>query len=169
MLDLSDVSRRLVSPGKGILAADESNASADKRLASYGIGTGEEMHRKFRDLFLNTPGIEEYLSGVILYKETLGQKAESGEPFPELLRLKGIIPGIKVDEAASLGGTLSVLAETAMPVSYVSEGQRVPEDLRPARSLELVSRAVQLAKATGAAADEDLLRRRYGEVAHALA
>jgi flagellar biosynthesis protein FlhF len=62
-----------------------------------------------------------------------------------------------------------VLAETAMPVSYVSEGQRVPEDLRPARALELVSRAVQLAKATGAAADEDLLRRRYGEVAHALA
>ena len=75
----------------------------------------------------------------------------------------------KVDEAASLGGILSVLAETAMPISYVSEGQRVPEDLRPARALELVSRAVQLAKATGAAADEDLLRRRYGEVAHALA
>jgi flagellar biosynthesis protein FlhF len=75
----------------------------------------------------------------------------------------------KVDEAASLGGTLSVLANTAIPVSYVSEGQRVPEDLRPARALELVSRAVQLAKATGAAADEDLLRRRYGEVAHALA
>jgi flagellar biosynthesis protein FlhF len=75
----------------------------------------------------------------------------------------------KVDEAASLGGILSVLAEAAMPISYVSEGQRVPEDLRPARALELVSRAVQLAKATGAAADEDLLRRRYGEVAHALA
>lgn len=75
----------------------------------------------------------------------------------------------KVDEAASLGGILSVLAETAMPISYVSEGQRVPEDLRPARALELVSRAVQLAKATGAAADEDLLKRRYGDVAHALA
>jgi flagellar biosynthesis protein FlhF len=75
----------------------------------------------------------------------------------------------KVDEAASLGGILSVLAESAIPVSYVSEGQRVPEDLRPARALELVSRAVQLAKATGAAADEDLLKRRYGDVAHALA
>jgi flagellar biosynthesis protein FlhF len=75
----------------------------------------------------------------------------------------------KVDEAASLGGILSVLADSAMPIAYVSEGQRVPEDLRPARALELVSRAVQLAKATGAAADEDLLRRRYGEVAHALA
>ncbi len=75
----------------------------------------------------------------------------------------------KVDEAASLGGILSVLADTAMPISYVSEGQRVPEDLRPARALELVSRAVQLAKSSGAAADEDLLRRRYGDVAHALA
>jgi flagellar biosynthesis protein FlhF len=75
----------------------------------------------------------------------------------------------KVDEAASLGGVLSVLARTELPISYVSEGQRVPEDLRPARSLELVSSAVQLAKSSGAAADEDLLRRRYGEVAHALA
>jgi flagellar biosynthesis protein FlhF len=74
-----------------------------------------------------------------------------------------------VDEAASLGGVLSVLAQTEMPIAYVSEGQRVPEDLRPARALELVSRAVQLAKATGATADEDLLRRRYGDVAHALA
>jgi flagellar biosynthesis protein FlhF len=75
----------------------------------------------------------------------------------------------KVDEAASLGGILSVLARSELPISYVSEGQRVPEDLRPARTLELVSRAVQLAKTSGAAADEDLLRRRYGEVAHVLA
>jgi flagellar biosynthesis protein FlhF len=75
----------------------------------------------------------------------------------------------KVDEAASLGGVLSVLTRAQLPISYVSEGQRVPEDLRPARALELVSSAVQLAKTSGAAADEDLLRRRYGEVAHALA
>ena len=75
----------------------------------------------------------------------------------------------KVDEAASLGGILSVLARAELPISYVSEGQRVPEDLRPARALELVSSAVQLAKSSGAAADEDLLRRRYGDVAHALA
>jgi flagellar biosynthesis protein FlhF len=75
----------------------------------------------------------------------------------------------KVDEAASLGGVLSVLTRAQLPISYVSEGQRVPEDLRPARALELVSSAVQLAKSSGAAADEDLLRRRYGEVAHALA
>lgn len=75
----------------------------------------------------------------------------------------------KVDEAASLGGVLSVLTRADLPISYVSEGQRVPEDLRPARALELVSSAVKLAKTSGAAADEDLLRRRYGDIAHALA
>jgi flagellar biosynthesis protein FlhF len=75
----------------------------------------------------------------------------------------------KVDEAASLGGMLSILMRARLPIAYVSEGQRVPEDLRPARSLELVSSAVQLAQMTGAVADEDLLKRRFGEVAHALA
>ena len=75
----------------------------------------------------------------------------------------------KVDEAASLGGTLSVLMRARLPISYVSEGQRVPEDLRPARSLELITSAVQLRAASGAAADEDLLKRRFGELAHALA
>jgi flagellar biosynthesis protein FlhF len=75
----------------------------------------------------------------------------------------------KMDEAASLGGALSVLSRAALPISYVSEGQRVPEDLRPARALELVSCAVQLAQASNATADEDLLGRRFGEIAHALA
>jgi flagellar biosynthesis protein FlhF len=74
----------------------------------------------------------------------------------------------KLDEAASLGGALSALIRARLPVSYVSEGQRVPEDLRPARALELVSTAVRLAKASGAAADEDLLRRRFGKTAHAI-
>jgi flagellar biosynthesis protein FlhF len=75
----------------------------------------------------------------------------------------------KVDEATSLGGVLSTLIDARLPISYMSEGQRVPEDLRPARALELVTSAVQLAKSNGAAADEDLLKRRFGEVAHALA
>ena len=75
----------------------------------------------------------------------------------------------KVDEAVSLGGTLSVLVRARLPVAYVSEGQRVPEDLRPARSEELIAAAVQLAQTNGAAADEELLKRRFGDVAHALA
>jgi len=73
----------------------------------------------------------------------------------------------KLDEAASLGGALSLLIRARLPVAYVSGGQRVPEDLSPARALELVSSAVRLAKANGATADEDLLRRRFGKVAHA--
>jgi fructose-bisphosphate aldolase class I len=99
MTDLSSIAASLLAPGKGILAADESDASADdKRLAPYGIETGPEMRRKFRDLLLAAPGIEEYLTGVILYKETLTQKADDGTPFAELLASHGIIPGIKVDE-----------------------------------------------------------------------
>lgn len=89
----------LMASGKGILAADESEKSADeKRLAAFGIGTGPEMRRKFRDLLLATPGIEQYLSGVILHAETLTQDADSGTPFAELLSAQGILPGIKVDE-----------------------------------------------------------------------
>ncbi|HLJ39288.1 MAG TPA: flagellar biosynthesis protein FlhF [Steroidobacteraceae bacterium] len=72
----------------------------------------------------------------------------------------------KVDEAASLGGLLSVLIRHRLAVAYVSGGQRVPEDLQPARALELVSQAVQLAKSTEASADEDLLRRRFGRNHH---
>ncbi|HWH06983.1 MAG TPA: class I fructose-bisphosphate aldolase [Candidatus Paceibacterota bacterium] len=98
MIDLSDIARQLVAPGKGLLAADESTASADKRLIQYGITPSVEARRKYRDLFLATPGIEAYISGVILYQETLDQAADDGTPFPELLASRGIIPGIKVDE-----------------------------------------------------------------------
>lgn len=99
MIDLSENAKALMAPGKGLLAADESNESTDaKRLTPNGISTGEEMHRQFREMLLDAPGIEKYLSGVILYKETLGQKSDSGVPFPELLSTRGIIPGIKVDE-----------------------------------------------------------------------
>lgn len=98
MTDLLEIARMLVHPGKGILAADESTKSADARLASYGIETGEEMRRKERDMLLSCPGIEEYLSGVILYDETLKQKGNDGRLFGEILSSRGIIPGIKVDE-----------------------------------------------------------------------
>jgi flagellar biosynthesis protein FlhF len=75
----------------------------------------------------------------------------------------------KLDEATSIGGILSNLIQHDLPITYTSEGQRIPEDLRPARALELVTQAVQLARGSGATADEDLLCRRFGEVAHALA
>ena len=75
----------------------------------------------------------------------------------------------KLDEATSLGGSLSMLIRARLPLAYVTDGQRVPEDLSPARSHQLVARAVELSRKAGAEADEDLLRRRFGGVAHALA
>ena len=98
MIDLSATARALVAPGKGILAADESNGTADKRLTAYGIPSGTEMRRKYRDLYLSAPGIEEFLSGVILYSETLEQKNDEGVSFADALSTRGIVPGIKVDE-----------------------------------------------------------------------
>ncbi len=98
MTDLISIARSLVAPGKGLLAADESTHTAVKRLASYGIETSEEMRRQYRDLFLGTPGVEGYLSGVILYEETLGQKGDDQKLFPKSLIDRGIEPGIKVDQ-----------------------------------------------------------------------
>lgn len=75
----------------------------------------------------------------------------------------------KLDEATSLGGTMSALIRAKLPLAYLSDGQQVPEDLSPARSHQLIARAVELSKKAGANADEDLLQRRFGGVAHALA
>lgn len=97
MTDLVATARSLFVPGKGVLAADESVHSAAARLSQYGIPTGEEMRRQYRDLFLGASGIEEYLSGVILFSETLGQKGSDKKLFPNSLRARGISPGIKVD------------------------------------------------------------------------
>lgn len=98
MSDLHTIAKQMVTPGKGILAADESGKTVrEKRFAPLGIEDSVEMHRQFRDLFLSTDGIEKYLSGVILHDETMRQNANDGTPFVELLQKKGIIPGIKVD------------------------------------------------------------------------
>jgi flagellar biosynthesis protein FlhF len=75
----------------------------------------------------------------------------------------------KLDEAASLGGTLSALIRAELPVTYMCDGQRLAEDIKPARAHQLVVRALQLSRSTGAAADEDLLSRRFGGVSHAIA
>jgi flagellar biosynthesis protein FlhF len=75
----------------------------------------------------------------------------------------------KLDEAASLGGAVSALTRVQLPISYLCDGQRLAEDIKPARAHQLVVRALQLARTSGAAADEDLLSRRFGGVSHALA
>lgn len=98
MIDLSERVRDLLAPGKGIFAADESPSSADKRLIAHHSKPGAEARLAFRQLFLETPGMEAYLSGVILHEETLAQRATDGTTFPEHLRARGISPGIKVDQ-----------------------------------------------------------------------
>jgi len=91
------VAKELVAKGKGILAADESSKTADKRFESVGISTTEEMRRKWRELLFTAPDAEKYLSGVILFDETIRQSS-GGILFPKLLSSRGIIPGIKVDK-----------------------------------------------------------------------
>jgi len=94
---LQETARALVAPGKGILATDESTGTAGKRLASIGVENTEENRRAYRELLFTAPEVEQYVSGVILYDETLRQAAADGTPFPKLLADRGIIPGIKVD------------------------------------------------------------------------
>jgi fructose-bisphosphate aldolase class I len=100
MTELHDTARALVAEGKGILAADESTGTIKKRFDSIGLESTEENRRAYRELLFTTEGAEEYISGVILYDETIRQSASDGTPFPELLASKGIIPGIKVDVGA---------------------------------------------------------------------
>lgn len=95
---LAKTAKQMVAYGKGILAADESNATCNKRFVSVGVPETEEMRRSYRDLLLTAEGNEQYLSGVILFDETIRQKASDGTPFAEILKKKGIIPGIKVDK-----------------------------------------------------------------------
>jgi fructose-bisphosphate aldolase, class I len=100
MADLENTAGALVAEGKGILAADESDGTIKKRFDSIGVESTEENRRAYRDLLFTTEGAEEYISGVILFDETLRQAASDGTPFPKLLESKGVIPGIKVDKGA---------------------------------------------------------------------
>ena len=89
---------RMVREGKGILAADESLPTIAKRFAQFGIESNEENRRSYRSLLFSAPDIDQYISGVILFEETLKHRDEKGMPLPELLSSRGIVPGIKVDK-----------------------------------------------------------------------
>lgn len=89
--------KKIATPGKGILAADESTNTIGNRFKNIEVENIEPNRRAYRELLFTSPGIEEYISGVILYEETLYQKATDGTPFSQMLVSKGIVPGIKVD------------------------------------------------------------------------
>ena len=113
--DLHATARSLVAAGKGILAADESDGTIKKRFDTIGVESTESNRRAYRELLFTTPGAEQFISGVILFDETLRQSAADGTPFAGLLDAKGIIPGIKVDKGAK-------------PLA-LSEGETVTEGL----------------------------------------
>jgi fructose-bisphosphate aldolase class I len=98
--DLAATARALVAPGKGILAADESSGTIEKRFRSIQVESTEEHRRAYRELLFTTEGVGEFISGVILFDETIRQRAADGTPLAEVLRGQGIIPGIKVDKGA---------------------------------------------------------------------
>ena len=112
--DLAATAKALVVPGKGILAADESDGTIKKRFDSIGIESTEDNRRAYRDMLFTTEGAAEHISGVILYDETIRQSTADGTPFPKYLEQQGVIPGIKVD--------LGAKALAGAPGETVTEG-----------------------------------------------
>jgi fructose-bisphosphate aldolase, class I len=98
--NLESVARKLVEPGKGILAADESSGTIEKRLKSINVPSTEENRRAYREVLFTTKGAGDFISGVILFDETIRQKTRDGRTFVETLEQQGIVPGIKVDKGA---------------------------------------------------------------------
>ena len=96
---LNETARAMVAPGKGILAADESSGTIKKRFDSIGVESTEQNRRDYREMLFTTSGANEYISGVILYDETLRQDGADGTPMVDVIRDQGMIPGIKVDKS----------------------------------------------------------------------
>ncbi len=102
---LAETAQAMVAPGKGIIAIDESNTTIQKRFDGVGIENTEENRRAYRELLLGTPNLGQYISGAILFDETIRQSTKDGVPFTKLMMDNGIIPGIKVDKGPqSLAG-----------------------------------------------------------------
>ena len=97
---LVETAEAMVTPGKGIIAIDESTGTIGKRLGAVGVENTEENRRTYRELLLTTPQLNEYISGAILYDETLRQSTRDGKPFVDVMNEAGILPGIKVDTGA---------------------------------------------------------------------
>ncbi len=97
---LESIAQRMVAPGKGILAADESFPTIKKRFTSINLESTQENRRAYREMLFTTPGVEQYVSGVIMFDETLRDGTVTGTPFPKLLSSVGTVPGIKVDMGA---------------------------------------------------------------------
>jgi fructose-bisphosphate aldolase class I len=167
--DLAATARALVAPGKGILAADESTGTIAKRLKSIAVESTEETRRAYRDTLLTTAGLGEFISGVILFDETLRQRTAAGVSFVETLERAGIIPGIKVDAGAKplagfpgekitegLDGLRTRLAEYAKLRArftkwraVITIGDGIPTDTCLAANAEALARFAALSQEAG--------------------
>src|SRR5262245_26596574 len=101
MSELARVAQAMVARGRGILAADESSGTIEKRFKSINVESSEENRRAYRDMLFTTRGLGEHISGAILYDETIRQKSTDGTPFTQVLTRQNILPGIKVDTGTS--------------------------------------------------------------------
>ena len=99
--ELEKTVAELTEPGKGILAADESSGTIEKRFTAVNVASTDETRRDYRELLFSTPGLGAFISGVILFEETLKQKSVAGVPLPQLLTAQGMVPGIKVDKGVA--------------------------------------------------------------------
>ena len=97
VLELEKTVAELTAPGKGILAADESSGTIEKRFKAVNVASTDEIRRDYRELLFSTPGLSAFVSGVILFEETLKQESVAGVALPQLMTAQGIVPGIKVD------------------------------------------------------------------------
>src|SRR5215470_14670696 len=105
IVDLEKTAQALVADGKGILAADETPGTLTKRFETLKIESTPDSRRAYREMFFTTPGVAQFISGVIMQDETIHQKSSTGTPLADVLAKQGIIPGIKVDAGAkSLAG-----------------------------------------------------------------
>ena len=146
---LEATARALVAPGKGILAADESTGTIEKRLKSIDVESTEDARRSYREMLFTTPGLGDHISGVILYDETIRQSTRDGVPFTKVLEDAGSIPGIKVDLGAKpLAGAprarSSPRASTASAAGWTStgsSGRASPSGARSSPSTATGSRA----------------------------
>ncbi len=123
VIALNKIAKAMVAPPKGVLAADESDKTIAKRFESVGVESTEANRITYREMFLATPRMEEFISGVILYDETIRQNGSDGRPFVKILQDKGVIPGIKVDK-----GTNSFNGSSEEKITKGLEG--LPERLK---------------------------------------
>ena len=137
--NLESIANKLVAPGKGILAADESSGTIEKRLKSINVPSTEENRRAYREILFTTAGAGEFISGVILFDETIRQKTRDGRTFVKALEEQEIIPGIKVDKGAK--------PMASFPGEKITEGldglgERLGVTLAGHQRLDLPPRAV---------------------------